>query len=404
MESEVAPLTTGALDDRAGQAPLELLDQANTNTESVSPRAGSRSTKYPGWDTCREVVIKGEPVKLYISSDRDIPRVFVDHPWFAARAWGIGAGCSEDYPEDELSFCRAVGLAAFNQPFGHRYSGVVELCDGPQATQSWSYILDEELAYRSAEAGSFASPRGMPHPPWRDPGAIDPECCILPKAGPCCTSDILERNLEARDAEVTSAVGGQGDRSRPCSPAKSMLKSDQVRPASPARQGPLEISSAEQDASVKLSADDIPTCQILERELEARDADVTSAVGSQGDRSRPSSPIKGLLTDKVRLASPARHSPLETSSAEQDASVKLSADDIPTCEVVVAGDAAGARLIELGGARSDDVTAAADEGRAFEATAAASAMLQLEPSGVEGATANSHGFLVNAMGEWRPGG
>jgi hypothetical protein len=31
-------LKTGALDDMAGQAPLELLDQANTNTESASPR------------------------------------------------------------------------------------------------------------------------------------------------------------------------------------------------------------------------------------------------------------------------------------------------------------------------------------------------------------------------------
>jgi hypothetical protein len=39
---------------------------------------------------------------------------------------------------------------------------------------------------------------------------------------------ILERELEALDAEMTSAVGGQGDRSRPSSPAKSMLKNDQV--------------------------------------------------------------------------------------------------------------------------------------------------------------------------------
>jgi hypothetical protein len=131
---------------------------------------------------------------------------------------------------------------------------------------------------------------------------------------------------------------------------------------------------------VKLSADDIPTSQvrglrwagllqILRRVLHecALSSNTNGLNVPKG--SPPCCATNACSCTPWRGRQPLHDSSI-THGPVRDQPGGITPSHRPTPQVVVTGDAAaGARLIELGGARIDDVTAAADEGRVFEVSA-----------------------------------
>ncbi|KMS96299.1 hypothetical protein BVRB_000130 [Beta vulgaris subsp. vulgaris] len=109
--AEVAPWSkTGGLGDVLGGLPPALAARGH-RVMTVSPRYDQYRD---GWDTSVQVELKVgdriETVRYFHTYKRGVDRVFVDHPIFLARVWGItgsklyGPKAGEDYEDNQLRF------------------------------------------------------------------------------------------------------------------------------------------------------------------------------------------------------------------------------------------------------------------------------------------------------------
>ncbi|CAN6466296.1 unnamed protein product [Victoria cruziana] len=111
VSAEVAPWSkTGGLGDVLGGLPPAMAARGH-RVMTISPRYDQYSD---AWDTSAVVQVKvgdrTETVRFFHSYKRGVDRVFVDHPWFLAKVWGITAGklygptTGVDYQDNQLRF------------------------------------------------------------------------------------------------------------------------------------------------------------------------------------------------------------------------------------------------------------------------------------------------------------
>ncbi|KNA12714.1 hypothetical protein SOVF_123430 [Spinacia oleracea] len=109
--AEVAPWSkTGGLGDVLGGLPAALAARGH-RVMTISPRYDQYRD---GWDTSVTLEVKvgdrTETVRFFHTYKRGVDRVFVDHPIFLARVWGItgsklyGPEAGEDYKDNQLRF------------------------------------------------------------------------------------------------------------------------------------------------------------------------------------------------------------------------------------------------------------------------------------------------------------
>ncbi|KAF3789416.1 Granule-bound starch synthase 1 [Nymphaea thermarum] len=111
VSAEVAPWSkTGGLGDVLGGLPPAMAARGH-RVMTISPRYDQYND---AWDTNVLVQVnvgdRTETVRFFHCYKRGVDRVFVDHPWFLAKVWGITAGklygptTGVDYQDNELRF------------------------------------------------------------------------------------------------------------------------------------------------------------------------------------------------------------------------------------------------------------------------------------------------------------
>ncbi|XP_031496814.1 granule-bound starch synthase 1b, chloroplastic/amyloplastic-like [Nymphaea colorata] len=111
VSAEVSPWSkTGGLGDVLGGLPPAMAARGH-RVMTISPRYDQYSD---AWDTNVLVQVnvgdRTETVRFFHCHKRGVDRVFVDHPWFLAKVWGITAGklygptTGVDYQDNQLRF------------------------------------------------------------------------------------------------------------------------------------------------------------------------------------------------------------------------------------------------------------------------------------------------------------
>lgn len=124
ISTEVAPWSkTGGLGDVVGSLPVELAKRGHS-VISIAPRYDQY---WDAWDTDVVINVDGEDVRFFHSIKNGVHRVWIDHPWFLARVWGLtgsklyGAKSGADSVDNQRRFalfCKAALESLRALPFG----------------------------------------------------------------------------------------------------------------------------------------------------------------------------------------------------------------------------------------------------------------------------------------------
>ncbi|PSC71300.1 GBSSIb [Micractinium conductrix] len=123
ISAEVAPWSkTGGLGDVVGGLPIALAQRGH-RVFSIAPRYDQYRD---AWDTSVTVNVMGEDVRFFHTVKKGVHRVWIDHPWFLSKVWGMtgsklyGSKSGADYVDNQkrfTMFCRAALEAMKTLPF-----------------------------------------------------------------------------------------------------------------------------------------------------------------------------------------------------------------------------------------------------------------------------------------------
>lgn len=113
ISAEVAPWSkTGGLGDVVGSLPIAMAQRGH-RVFSIAPRYDQYSD---AWDTSLSVNVDGEEVRFFHTVKKGVHRVWVDHPAFLSKVWGLtgsklyGQKSGADYMDNQrrfAMFCKA---------------------------------------------------------------------------------------------------------------------------------------------------------------------------------------------------------------------------------------------------------------------------------------------------------
>lgn len=123
VSAEITPWSkTGGLADVCGSLPVELAKRGH-NVFTIAPRYDQY---WDAWDTDVTLTIDGETVRFFHTVKGGVHRVWVDHPWFLSKVWGLtgsklyGPKSGADYVDNQRRFsllCKAAIESLTALPF-----------------------------------------------------------------------------------------------------------------------------------------------------------------------------------------------------------------------------------------------------------------------------------------------